>query len=431
MLCPLPTRHFTGRKEEIQILENHFRSSREPCTMAVLYGIGGSGKTQIALEFIQRSFQLNIFSAVFFVDASNQSTLENGLDSIAIGTSNTRPFDLHESGGNWLLVLDNADDPTLDLRPYLLWNHGNVLITTRNREVCTHAPDCSIRIDCLDLKDAIELLLKGVSFENDRETQETVFMIIRELGALPLAVTQARAFLARGMCTLKEYMSLYMQNHRQLLQEKTIQTTDAYQNAVFTTWTISFNKLSSTAAFLLRLLSYMHHDGIPSRLFEDAWKSLGSLNDGEVPSTLVTFLLGFTAEDLTWNAPHFHQLIRELLSFSLIELDERNDMISLHPLIQKRVLDISHVYSPDLFVSTQALLCLATTIGEITSDYSIRRSLLPHIRRSMSAGPQVHNALLSSISLLYRDFGLDEERLAIHEKLTSEMREALGDEHPN
>ena len=62
----------------------------------------------------------------------------------------------------WLLFLDNADDPSLDLRPYISWSHGNILITSRNQELRIHAPKCSIRVDRLDLEDATELLLKGL-----------------------------------------------------------------------------------------------------------------------------------------------------------------------------------------------------------------------------------------------------------------------------
>jgi hypothetical protein len=87
---------------------------------------------------------------------------------------------------------------------------------------------------------------------------------------LALAINQARAFLATGLCALGEYLPMYMQNRKRLLEDKSIQTTDGYEHTVYTTWVISFNKLSHDAALLLEFLSHMHHESIPCRLFENA-----------------------------------------------------------------------------------------------------------------------------------------------------------------
>ncbi|KAH8806695.1 hypothetical protein DL96DRAFT_1764505, partial [Flagelloscypha sp. PMI_526] len=224
----------------------------------------------------------------------------------------------------WLLLLDNADDPTLDLRPYISWSHGNVLITTRNREVRLHAPDCSIWVDQLELDDAVELLLlRGLDVGKSLETYKTASEIVEKLGRLALAVNQARGFLAQGVYTLSEYLPIYMRNRKKLLEDRTIQTTDDYKHTVYTTWTISFNKLSSPAVQLLEYLCFMHHEGIPSRIFEDAWKVRKQQDKDAIPASLAAFLSSFRAVDSTWDILRFRTLVKEILSFSLVEFNTR------------------------------------------------------------------------------------------------------------
>ena len=107
-----------------------------------------------------------------------------------------------------------------------------------------------------------------------------------------------------------------MQNRRNLFEDRSIQDTDGYEHTVCTTWTISFNKLSSAAKFLIELLCFMHHEAVPSRIFEDACKIFERQFEGAVPSTLVTFLSSFKTVHSTWNILRFRMLIKEILSFS-------------------------------------------------------------------------------------------------------------------
>ncbi|KAH8823412.1 hypothetical protein DL96DRAFT_273047 [Flagelloscypha sp. PMI_526] len=123
-LCPTPTQHFTGRQSELKKLEACFssRHERTSCRVGVLYGIGGGGKSQMGLEFVRRC--QNRFTDVFFVDASDKFILENDLKTIAIGVSDQPTAEdalyLLRTTREERLFLDNADDPSLDLRPYIL-----------------------------------------------------------------------------------------------------------------------------------------------------------------------------------------------------------------------------------------------------------------------------------------------------------------------
>ncbi|KAH8792394.1 hypothetical protein DL96DRAFT_1515757 [Flagelloscypha sp. PMI_526] len=431
--CPQPTQYFTGRRAVVQKLDGYFFSDSRSCRIGVLYGIGGSGKTQIGLQFIHEN-KIR-FSDVFVVDASDRFNLENDLKSIATGVSNQPTLDdafliLRTSKTNWLLFIDNADDPTLDLRPYIKWPHGNILITTRNREVRVHAPNCSIWVNELDLEDAKELLLRGVIVSESQETVKVATEIVQQLGCLALAVNQARAFLAQDICTLSDYLPMYLQNCRKLLEAKFVQSTDDYEHTVYTTWLISFEKLSPAAALLLELLCFMHHDAIPSRLFEDAGENLGEAEQDAVPTALATFLSSLKVADAAWDIDCFHTLIKEILSFSLVEFDPVNRIFSLHPLVQQWA-QTHFRHSQKTIHSTQTLICLAVPRGESQEDYSLRMALLPHLRESAKTGLLVHYSLLDPAGLVYSHGGMFRECAEIYERLFSEMQKQFGFENPS
>src|SRR5882724_9104362 len=124
------------------------------------------------------------FSDVFYVDASTKETISADLSQIAlakgIGESEKDTLDwLRKQRKEWLLLLDNADDPTLNLPSYFpRCTHGNILITSRNRDICVHAPQfCQVS----DMKpdEARDLLLKHARLEHNNETEAPAMRIVK------------------------------------------------------------------------------------------------------------------------------------------------------------------------------------------------------------------------------------------------------------
>ena len=110
---------------------------------------------------------LSRFSNVYFVDASTAETINADLISIAVakGAGESTQDALEWLAGlreEWLLLLDNADDPALNLRDYFpRCSHGNILITSRNHETSHHASDGSgCPISAMDPGDARNMLLR-------------------------------------------------------------------------------------------------------------------------------------------------------------------------------------------------------------------------------------------------------------------------------
>ncbi|KAH8833241.1 hypothetical protein DL96DRAFT_1705245 [Flagelloscypha sp. PMI_526] len=433
---PPPTPYFVGRVSLLQKLYNYFFLEKDLCHIAVLYGLGGSGKTQGSLKFIQQCQQSGRFTEIFFVNASSMLTLENDLKAIAasksLGTSmdDTIHF-LRNHKAEWLLFLDNADDPKLDLHPFVAWSHGNVLITSRNIEARAHAPKCSLRVDSLEEDEAVSLLLLGVEVNGGQETQKIVREIVQELGCLALAVNQARAFLAKQICSLKDYLRMYRDNRKTLLADRAVQSGDDYTYTVYATWTISFNQLSEEAALFLRLLCYMHHRSIPSTLFEDAQRRLDEHAEyykDVLPPLAGDFLHKFCKEP-GWDSFHFHLVVGEVLSFSLIQSDPVNRVFHFHPLVQKWMQDQSES-DHGVAQASKAIISLATPSGDSAEDHAFRLSLLSHLQVAQNSVSQLHWKLLYSLWRIHSEGGLFAESCRIGETELKGCKDCLGPEHP-
>ncbi|KAH8813732.1 hypothetical protein DL96DRAFT_1716039 [Flagelloscypha sp. PMI_526] len=409
-LCPQPTPYFTGRQVELRNLEDHFTSDSKSCRVGVLYGIGGGGKTQIGLEFIQRC--QHQFSEIFFVDASDKLTLETHLKVIARGSSDKPSVDdalrlLWTRRENWLLFFDNADDTSLDLRPYVSWPHGNVLITTRNREVRSHAPKCSIWVDRLGVEDATELLLRGVDIQRSSEVQELALKIVQELEYLALAINQARAFLTN----------------------KIVGRTKPF-NPPTTTNTLCTPRgpLALTSS---RMMRHSYSSFCPScttsRFQATSSKMRGTTVTGRrtVPflNVIVTFLSTFTTVDSTWDILRFRELIREILSFSLLEFNVTNYSISLHPLVRQWAQHHTQRHA-EVVCGAQTLLSLAIPTGTTSQDYATRVAFLPHLRESMKAGVKVHYTFLRRVGRAYRHGGMFLESSEFFQRGLSEAQQS-------
>ncbi|KAF7371396.1 TPR-like protein [Mycena sanguinolenta] len=138
----------------------------------VLYGLGGAGKTQIALKFIGES---TCFTDQFLLDASMAETIHSSLRNIATakkaGTAQqdalTWLIGNHE---NWLLFFNNADDPEINFNQFLpRCNHGNIIITSQNPSLQMYGAHS--QVSDMEESDAVALLLKSSQQEVSESNQ--------------------------------------------------------------------------------------------------------------------------------------------------------------------------------------------------------------------------------------------------------------------
>lgn len=184
----------------------------------------------------------------------------------------------------WLLVFDGADYAPDVINKFIPpGDRGNILITSRNPDMRRNAPEASAVIDRMGEDDAIELLLKAAFLDGSSEELKLATLIVRELCCLPLAVDQAGASIASGLCNIDGYLEMYSKHHQILLADPFFKGASDYGCAVYGTWDLSFRAMEAMAntAFdlahvqaaksaisILQSFAFFHHDNILEEIFE-------------------------------------------------------------------------------------------------------------------------------------------------------------------
>ncbi|RGP76056.1 hypothetical protein FLONG3_5447 [Fusarium longipes] len=296
---------FVGRSEILELLKSqlgcldakaHNRGHRR----AALYGLGGVGKTQIALA---HSYWLQEFSkdtSIFWVHASSAERFSEAYANIAqqcnIPGHKDQGFDalpsvrdwLESKGsGQWMMVIDNADDmqmfvpqtkePTSNLGEFIPdCPNGTILITTRNMQVGSRLTKGKrpIEVGKMDEHESTRLLRQGL--QQGDETLKDLLQLSSRLEFLPLALVQAAAFIQENCITVSEYIELLNGSENEVVEllseEFEVGGRDSdTRRAVAQTWMLSFQKIKQQYPFageLLSLMSLFDRQAIPLEFLE-------------------------------------------------------------------------------------------------------------------------------------------------------------------
>ncbi|KAJ6472006.1 hypothetical protein C8R45DRAFT_1164712, partial [Mycena sanguinolenta] len=278
------------------------------------------------------------------VDASSIETIETGLKNIA-STKQIRNSTqdglawLTSNQEEWLLFFDNADDPAINLNQFFpKCKHGNIIITSRNPNLRVYGANS--QVSDMEEADAVELLLKSAQQEASGTNKVLASDIVKALWYLPPAIVQAGAFLSESG-TIDTYLDLFTKNHAELLKKRSTQNQDDYAWAVYTTWDMSFHKLSPPAATFLRLCSFLHQEDIFEDIFTRAANHLilylGISQSQSPPKVGRTkardFLLYFIGPTGDWDSFRFLTVTNEITAYSLMNFDSKKKSFSIHPLV--------------------------------------------------------------------------------------------------
>jgi tetratricopeptide (TPR) repeat protein len=340
---------FTGRDKFLEELFNKFRQTfstvRHHGRLA-LFGMGGIGKTQAALEFVYR-YQAS-YRRIFWISGVNQDALLDGYEKIAnrvkiLILPDSEPVEIAErvlswlnQEQDWLLVIDNVDDiDILSTGNLGNWNsmqlllpqtgpQQHTLITTRNPHA-DNIPAQGVEVPLFDRKESIELLttVSNISLFPDSPENDVAEQIVEELGHLPLAIWQAASYVTQVAGSFTKYLRLYKEYRMHV--NSWIPQGSLYSHCVATTWAISFDAvrmINPTAAEIFRLLSLLNPDGI---LIDFLRSGADALPDG-----------------LRQLISHEANLLNALLileSFSLLKWNRQNETVVIHRLVQAVVKD--------------------------------------------------------------------------------------------
>ncbi|KAJ6459222.1 P-loop containing nucleoside triphosphate hydrolase protein [Mycena sanguinolenta] len=325
--CPPASRNFHGQRTILDTMHHFFAQDMQKQKIYVLYGLGGAGKTQIALKFIEES---TCFADQLLLDASTTDTIHTGLRNII--TAGTASQDalawLAGKHENWLLFLDNADDPEINLNQFFpRCNHGNIIITSRNPNLRVYGGNS--QVTDMEESDAVALLLKSSQQDMSAANQLLAQDIVKALWYFPLAIVQAGAFISEAG-TLETYLDLFLKNRTELLKKQSSQRHDAYAWAVYTAWEMSFSKLSPIAVMFLQLCSFIHWDAISEDIFSRAASRVMQLPQIATSRKFLSHFVGATGK---WDSLSFLKVTNEIKAYSLLNFNAERKAFSIHPLV--------------------------------------------------------------------------------------------------
>ena len=312
--------------------------SKEDCQRVALVGLGGVGKTQIALEFAFQIQQLSPERSVFWVQASDATSFESSYREIGqqlkipgLGDDKADVKELvkarlsQEGAGRWILIVDNADDFELlynradersqrcALHEYLPFNPlGAILFTTRDREAATrYAGSKVITIEEMDDAESRELLKTGLQNQQLVEDEGGTARLLNLLVNLPLAIMQAVAYLNAKEATIAEYLRIYEESGDSVIKLLSKDFEDRWRypgmkNPVAATWLISFEQIrhrDPLAADYMAFMSCINGQDIPRDLLPPATQ----FEKTEAIGTLKAF--GFIKERLRGESYDIHRLV--------------------------------------------------------------------------------------------------------------------------
>jgi tetratricopeptide (TPR) repeat protein/transcriptional regulator with XRE-family HTH domain len=327
---------FTGREELLTTLHQRL-APQETTTLAypcALSGLGGSGKTQMAVEYAYRYRQE--YRAVLWLQADTKEALISSCIDLA------QEFNLPERDETnqavvvaavrrwlkrhtrWLLIIDNVEDLSL-VHTFLPTGYqGSVLLTTRLR--ITDPIADAYEIKQFSESEGILFLLHRAAIDTpaahlDHASSDD-YISARDLWAvmqgLPLALDQAGAYVRENGCSLRRYLELYKGRQNELLRRRG--TPPDHPTPVTATFLLAFEQISTldpAAGAFLRFCAFLAPEMIPEEIIVRGGRKLGSP-------------LASVAED--------QLLVEEMLGllhrYSLVERHKPSQTLSIHRLVQ-------------------------------------------------------------------------------------------------
>ncbi|KAF2259711.1 putative kinesin, partial [Lojkania enalia] len=438
-----------------------------------LVGLGGIGKSQLAIEYAYQVRDRSPDTWVFWVHASNAARFEQSFRDIAAcvripGRQNPKAdiFKLvhdwlRSSKGQWMLVLDNVDDATFlletpssnsinaskPLRQYLPNSqNGCVLITSRNKGAALKLVELRdiITVEPMDEPLAMALFEKKLGVQED---SKNIAELAAALEFMPLAIVQAAAYISQRTprCSVRQYLEEFKKSDRKrtsLLNHDEGQLRRDWEanNSIIITWQISFEHIHQTrpsAADLLSLMSFFDRQGIPEALLRnrtkqgDAQRDQRKCDDNDYDSVNEDNASQSSASD-----DDFEDDVVTLRNFSFISVNTDGTIFEMHALVQLAMRKWLRANGKLEQWKQQFIrsLCAAFPTGEY-ENWAVCQALFPHAKAAAAQRPEEQDSLRDWALILYRaawyacEMGIGVEAETMSVQAMWARKKTLGEDH--
>ncbi|KAI9707067.1 MAG: hypothetical protein M1836_000027 [Candelina mexicana] len=466
---------FIGREDALSDMEHLYNTASvsRPITL-VLKGMGGQGKTQLALEFCRRAHETNRISSIFWVDATSEIRVRKGLEKIFHVITPS-----HEQT-SWLMVFDNYDDLSgfPNIRDYMPSGaKGSLLVTSRHAD--SERLGLLVEVPCLQEDDALELLLKRSSLNITAEHTEQGLAVVERLGYHALAIDQAAAYIRKRKMPLSQFVEHYTVRKERVLKEipklweyrRTLNDAESdTAMSVFTTWELAFQQLGSNEedrmrkGHFLTISAFLNHKCISGDLFKvyhrighnDCMRILACCGDEHLQQQL-DWLPLFTSGG-EWSGLDFEETLIELRDLCLVQsfsYEEKSlPSFSLHPLVRDWIRNRASMQERHRCLM-QATLLVASSLEAPLGDGEIRplaycwhlhlslpekQALFLHMATCVEAiketppyglhlGVRELEDAAERFARLYNGLGQHQDARLLYESLLNSRQERLGPEN--
>jgi MinD-like ATPase involved in chromosome partitioning or flagellar assembly/tetratricopeptide (TPR) repeat protein len=411
---------FTGRGAVLVQLRDRLSASVTAVVPQALFGLGGVGKTQLAIEYAHR-FAAN-YDVVWWISAEQPHLARSSLAELGQRLHLERGENLDETvrivnealrqgrpHQRWLLIFDNVDQPET-IRDLIPQGAGHVLLTSRNQAWNQEAR--ALQLGVFDRGESVELLTRRVR-NLDRPDAEQV---AERLGDLPLAIEQAASWLNATAMPVAQYLDLLDTQLMRMLDENPPM---GYEKTTAATWLLSLERLrqrTPAAAKLLEVCAFFAPEPISTKLIYS--------------SRFTQVLLPY---DATLRDPILQgRLIREIGRYALASTNSAQTSIQIHRLVQAvisnsldeatRVENRSHVQS--------VLASFERDNPDNPENHPVYAMLWPHLRHSgalESEDPAVRQLVVEMARYLQQSGDLASSRQLAEEALRI-WRERFGED---
>ncbi|KAK1508064.1 uncharacterized protein CCOS01_16065 [Colletotrichum costaricense] len=316
------TNRFFNRDEVIEEIDHQLGEQRiDGLRSLALYGMGGVGKSHVALKYIEKRKAEKGLAAIFWVHAENIISFQQSFTDIALrldlpGAQRTLHEEnrlivkdwLQQTECKWLIVYDNVESFDLLRANWPLpGSQGLALITTRNHSLAFDPASGGLEVPSWNTENGTKFLLHllsgHISADLLANEAKSAYSLSERLSGHALAISNMSGLIQRRSWSISQLLDNYGSNLN-------------FKDGLEAVWKVSFQNLKPDSAALLAAFSYCAPDSIPHSLFE--------LKEAEdLPDSLLWFLDvdRFLLEQQTW--PELEDLV-EIGKLALATLPEQD-----------------------------------------------------------------------------------------------------------